>query len=201
VPQITALKTQKNTQRVNVFLDNKFAFGIDLASLLKLNLQKGTILTEKEIASIVKKANYQRHTYLAIKYASLRPRSQFELTTWIKRKKIHPTLHKKILAKLKKLNLLSDEKFANWWVTQRLEFSTKSKKELKYELIKKGINQSLISKVLSEKKIDEEEILKKLIAKKPSRFKNLTSAIQKQKAMKYLAQKGFSWEVVKKLLN
>jgi hypothetical protein len=34
VPTITAIKQQKNKNRVNVYLDNTFGFGIDLDNLV-----------------------------------------------------------------------------------------------------------------------------------------------------------------------
>ena len=46
---ITALKPQRNGKRVNVYLDGKFAFGIDLDNLVLSGLKIDKQFSEEEI--------------------------------------------------------------------------------------------------------------------------------------------------------
>jgi len=55
MPRITFIKQQKKkTDRVNVYLDNKFGFGIDLDNFVILGLKVDQELSEEEIENIIK---------------------------------------------------------------------------------------------------------------------------------------------------
>lgn len=201
MPTITAIKPQRNQKRVNIYLDNEFGFGLDLENYVKLGLRVEQELTENEIEEIVKKAEYAKTLNNLLKYATMRPRSEFEVTTWLKRKKVHESLYKKLFTKLKKLELVDDEKFAVWWVRQRNEFRPRSRKVLYQELRKKGIDKQIVSKILANTEVDEVAIAKNLLQKNAHRWKKFEEVVKKQKISAYLARKGFSWEVVKKAIN
>jgi len=60
MPVITQIKSQKNKKRVNVYLDGKYGFGIDLENFMKMGLKVEQELSEKEISEILKKAEFQK---------------------------------------------------------------------------------------------------------------------------------------------
>jgi len=201
MPEISALKPQKNGKRVNVYLDGKFGFGIDLENFVTLGLKTGQEYSTKEIRGIIKKAEWQKTWDKLLKFATLRPRSEKEINDYIKRKKIHASLQPALLKKLKLLKLLNDLEFAKWWVEQRLQFKSKSKRDLSYELRTKGINKEIIEEVLGGAKIDEAKIAKELLAKKAYKWQDLPSREARQKKAQYLAGKGFSWDVIGKVVG
>lgn len=198
---ITSIKQQKNKNRVNVYLDDKFGFGIDLDNFVLLHLKIDQELTEKEIEDIVKKAEYQKTLDKLLRFAMVRPRSEREVTDYFKRKKVHESMHASLLAKLKHLDLLDDTKFAKWWIDQRIQFKNKSKRVIQIELRQKGIGKEIIDEVFSETVIDEEKMAKELLAKKIYKWKNLGPREAKQKISQYLAGKGFSWDVIGKVVD
>src|SRR4030066_1398794 len=122
MPVITSIKPQKYTKRVNIFLDGKFGFGIDLVNFVKLGLRVEQSLDDEEIKKIIKKAEFQKTYDYLLKFAMLRPRTEKEIKDWFRRKKTPESLHQDLFSKLKGLDLIDDEKFAMWWVEQRLEF-------------------------------------------------------------------------------
>src|SRR3990167_1317682 len=158
MPIITSIKQQRNKNRVNVYLDDKFGFGIDLDNFVVLGLKVNQELSEKEVEEIVRKAEFQKILDKLLRFATLRPRSEKEIESYFKRKKIHISLQPDLLKRLKKLKLLDDEEFARWWVDQRIQFKSKSKRVIKQELLQKGINKNVIEDVLGETKIDEEKM-------------------------------------------
>jgi len=201
VPIITSIKSQKKKDRVNIYLDDKFGFGLDLENLVKLGLKVDQELTDEEIADIVKKAEFQKTLDKLLRFATLRPRSEKEIKDWLKRKKVHISLFDKLLKRLRQLSLLDDEKFAKWWVEQRQSFRPKPKRILNNELWIKGINNEIIKKVLGEEEINEEKMARELLKKKMYKWKNLEGFELRQKMSQYLAQKGFSWEIVEKVVK
>ncbi len=189
MPQITSIKQQKKKERVNVYLDYKFGFGIDLDNYAILGLKVGQELTEERIQEIIRKAEFQKVLDKLLRFAYLRLRSEKEIRDWLYRKKVPDVIHKDLFSKLKYFELLDDEKFARWWVDQRQEFRPKSKRILEQELKVKGIDREIIKQVLSENKIDESKIAIELLKRR-----NLSD---NRKMVEYLVRKGFDFEIAK----
>ncbi len=200
MPIVTAVKPQKNKKRVNVYLDGKFGFGIDLESFVKLGLKVEQELSDKEVEEIVKKAEFQKTLDKLLKFATLRPRSEKEIKGWLKRKKVHESLHKDLFNRLKRLDLVNDIEFARWWVEQRQEFSPRAKRIMNYELRIKGVKKEIIDDVLGETEIDEEKIARELLEKKSYKWRSLPSRVARQKMSEFLARKGFSWDIIEKIV-
>jgi regulatory protein len=201
VPIITSIKQQKNKNRVNVYLDDKFGFGIDLDNFVLLHLKVNQELTDKEIEEIVKKAEFQKTLDKLLRFAMVRPRSEKEVSDYFRRKQVHESMHDKLIEKLKHLELLDDAKFAKWWIGQRQSFRPKPKRILNQELRIKGIKPEIIEQVMGTEEIDEEKMAKELLAKKMYKWKNLESREAHQKMSQYLAGKGFSWDIVEKVTS
>jgi regulatory protein len=201
MPIVTSIKAQKNKNRANVYLDGVFGFGIDLDNLVLFGIKLSKEFSEEEIKKIIKKAEFQKTYDKFLKFATLRPRSEKELWDWLKRKKVHESLHKDLFNRLKHLDLINDLEFAKWWVEQRQNFRPKPKRILNSELRIKGIKKEIIEKVLGEQKIDEEKMARQLLEKKSYKWKGLEPYKARQKMSQYLAGKGFSWETIEKVIK
>lgn len=95
-----------------------------------------------------------------------------------------------VIPKLIELDLLDDQKFAEWWVDQRRTFRPRGNIALKTELIQKGIDREIIASVLLTK--DQElDLAQKLLAKKN---------LDKPRAQRLLLSRGFSPDVVFQLI-
>lgn len=201
MPIITAIKSQKNKKRVNIFLDDKFGFGIDLDNFMLLHLKVDQELADEKVNEIVKKAEFQKTLDKLLRFAMVRPRSEKEIKDYFRRKEVHESLYKELLEKLKYFELLDDVKFAKWWVEQRAEFKSKSIRVIKQELLQKGIDRNIIEDILGETKIDEEKMAKDLLQKKAYKWKNLEPREAKQKMSQYLVGKGFGWSIIEKIIE
>lgn len=201
MPVITSIKPQKKKERLNIYLDGKFAFGIDLENFVKFGLKLERELTEKEVEDVVKNAEFQKTLDKLLRFATLRPRSEKEIKDYFRRKKVHESLYPKLFDRLNRLELTDDEKFAKWWVEQRQAFRPKPKRVLEGELRMKGIQKEVIDKVLGEEVVDEEKMAKDLLEKKMYKWKNLEGYELRQKMSQYLIQKGFGWEIVEKVVK
>lgn len=200
MPTITKISPQRSKKRVNVYLDDKFGFGIDLESFVKLNLRVEQEYTKKEIEEIIEKAEYQKTYNKLLRFATLRPRSEREVLYWLKRKKVHESMHKKLFEGLIKLDLLDDEKFARWWIEQRLTFKPRGKRALISELLQKGVERSTIEGVLLDIGVDEVQAAKQLVKKNKHKWAKLKGQEEKKKIWGFLARNGFSWETIKKVV-
>jgi len=198
---ITAIKPQKNQKRVNIYLDGKFGFGIDLENFVKLGLKVEQELSEKEIEEIIKKAEFQKTLDKLLRFATLRPRSEKEINDWLKRKRVHESIHRELFNRLNRLDLVDDRDFSKWWIEQRQAFRPKSLRILNNELRIKGVKKEIIEDVLGNTRIDEASIAKELLKKKNYKWKNLPKLEERKKMSEFLARKGFGWEVISKLIK
>lgn len=201
MPTITRIAPQKNQKRVNIYLDGKFGFGLDLENLVKLGLKVEQELSDEKIAEIVKKAEFQKTYDKLLRFATFRPRSEKEVRDWYRRKKIHESLHKDLFNRLKHLELLDDRKFSKWWVEQRMAFKPMGKRALSQELKAKGVDKEIIAETLSEIKIDEKKVAAEILEKKAYRWSKLPRLEAKRKMAQFLARKGFGWETIEKIIE
>lgn len=201
MPIITAIKPQKNRKRVNIHLDGRFGFGIDLENFVKLGLKVEQELTDKEIGEIVKKAQFQKTYDKLVRFATLRPRSEKEIGDWFKKHRVYKSLQKGLFNRLKRLELIDDRKFVQWWVEQRTAFRPRGKRALSAELRQKGIGRELINEVLDETKIDEGKIARELLEKKRYKWEKLGRLEARKKMSEFLARKGFGWAKIKEAID
>lgn len=199
MPQITKIKAQKNKKRVNIYLDGKFAFGLDADNFLKAGLKVGQKLTEKQVDDLIFKNEFQKLLDKALRLISRRPRSEKEIRDYLKRRKSPSKLIEAVVKKLKQLNQINDSAFASWWVEQRSTFRPRGKFGLTMELRQKGIEEKIIKKVI-QKKVNELSLATKAAQKKFKTYKNLPREERYQKMSAFLARRGFSWETIKKVV-
>ena len=197
MPIVTSIKPQKNNKRVNIYLDGKFGFGLDLENFVKEKIKVEQELTEKQVEDIVKKAELAKTKDKLLRFVMTRPRSEKEVDDWFWRKKVHASLHQKLKKFLQKYDYLNDEKFTRWWVEQRLTFKNSSKRQLIAELRQKGIEKNIIEDVLEESDIDDAKAAKKLIDKNMYKWKRYEGFEKKKKMSEFLGRKGFGWDTIK----
>lgn len=194
--KVTEIKAQvKTAGRFSIFVDNKYAFSLSDTALLDRKLYIGQEIDEKQLKDLKQASDDDKAFGLALRYASLRPRSEWEIRSYLQRKKVTPALADKILNKLTDLNTVDDISFAKSWVESRRLLRPTSKRKLQQELRAKRVNDEAISQALSEDEADEQEILRALITKKRPRYPD------DLKLMQYLARQGFKYDDIKSALQ
>jgi len=201
MPLITQIKTQKNNKRLNVFVDGKFAFGLDAETLLKEGLKENLEITQQEIEKLIKENEFQKILEKVLRFLSYRPRSQKEILGFLVKKQTGEETEKMVMGKLKDLGMVNDLEFAKWWVEQRKTFRPTGKRLLVTELQQKGISKEIIEQVLAERDYPEElETASQLVEKRKRKWENLPPDKLKKKAFEFLMQRGFDYEVVKEVV-
>lgn len=148
----------------------------------------------------------------ALKFLSYRPRSVEEVRNNLLnsrgrfksvKRNTTPEIADKIIAKLKEYKFLDDTEFVKWWIEQRTNYKPRSLRLIKMELGQKGIDKDLIEKVMEglENKVDDLVSAKKLIERKLPRYKGLERDKKFQKIARFLASKGFSYDIIKEIFK
>ncbi len=191
---ITALKVQKrNRNRVNVYLDERYGFG--LAGHLAVPLRRGQFLSDKEIARLKEKDEYHQVYERATKLIAHRPRSEAEVRRRMERQDVTPDLVDKVIKGLTTAGLLNDAEFAQLWVENRETFRPRSRHMLRYELRQKGLDEEFISQALEQ--VDEEESGRRLALKQSQRLSHLDWPSFRQKLTGYLVRRGYPYDITR----
>jgi regulatory protein len=146
---ITALVAQKrNKERVNVYLDGEFAFGLALIEALKLH--KGQQLSDDDIARLKALDEIEVAHDRALNFLSYRPRSSEEVRRNLHQKEFAEQTIETVIERLTGAGLLDDAAFARYWVDNRERFEPRSRRALRYELRQKGVPDAAIQAALGD---------------------------------------------------
>jgi regulatory protein len=193
---ISAIKQQvKRHDRYSVFVDGKYAFSLSEGGLIESRLASGQEIDRAQFEELKKAAGTDKAYGNALRYVAMRPRSEWELHDYFRRKQVDETAAEQITERLRGLGLLNDASFARSWVASRRLLKATSRRKLILELKQKHVNEDIIREVLDEDETDERDQLRTLVAKKRSRYPD------DQKLMQYLARQGFGFDDIKSVLR
>ena len=225
----------KNENRVNIYVNGKYKFSLDVAQVVELGVKKGKAITVEELAEYKKASEYGKAYQRALEWVLVRPRSVRELREYLRRRrKLSEAKERKdswqkekeitdmvvrgedetaermkkkmacggkrekndfdelIVQRLCEKGYVDDERFAEYYAENRFVKKGISKKRLRMELVKKGVEQDVIDGVLNER--DETEEILKMIAKKRAKYDD-------EKLTQYLCRQGFDYQLVRSLVR
>jgi regulatory protein len=196
IMKITAIKQQvKRADRYSVFVDETYAFSVSESALLELRLASGQELDAKRLAELKEASGADKAYGNALRYVAMRPRSEWELQTYLRRKEVEEPVAESIIERLRNVRLLDDVAFARAWVANRRLLKATSLRKLRLELKQKRVAEPVIDQILAEDDTDERDALRQLVAKKRARYPD------DLKLMQYLARQGFSYDDIKSVLH
>jgi regulatory protein len=196
--KISALKVQqKNKERVSVYLDGSYAFG--LQAIVAATLHLGQELSAEEVSALRERDSAERAYDLALRYLSYRPRSREELSRHLAEKELAPGLIEQVLARLSENGLLDDRSFAQYWVENREAFRPRGERALRYELKRKGVSEEAIGAALEQ--VDEAESAYRVAQPLALRLAHVDRVAFRQKLGGLLARRGFGYETVRQTVE
>lgn len=196
--KITDIKQQvKREGRYSIFIDGTFSFGLSESALMQSGLRIGRELTAVELDELKNTAKEDKAYNQTLGLLARRPRSEWEISSYLQQKAYSPELVGQIIARLRDGNWLDDLDFAQRWVANRRLLKRTSRRRLQQELRSKRVSDEIIKQVLAEDETDEKEVLVELVARKrtQSRYQD------PQKLMAYLIRQGYSYSDVKAVLS
>ena len=195
---ITALRFQKrNTNRVNVYLDGQFAFG--LAAVEAARLRVGQALGDNDIARLRRQDRVEQAYERALNFLSYRPRSEAEVRLNLRKKNVEDEVIEVVVERLERAGMLDDREFARYWVENRLQFNPRGTRALGHELWEKGVPASIISDTLAG--FDEEAAARTASETGARRLAHLEPDAFRRRLVAYLARRGFSYAVIAPLVE
>ncbi len=181
---------------------NKFLVTDDI--VLSKGLRKEDELDESTLNEIEIESELLRVKDSALRLLSRRNHSKYELKLKLLKKKFSKEVIQKVLVELEDKDLLNDEQFARELVDERLNRKNEGINKIRNSLFQKGVNREIIDKVL-DSKLDEETMVESALKLASKRLKLLDklddSQKKKQKIYSYLANKGYSFDQIKLVIE
>jgi regulatory protein len=195
---VTALEVQKrNKERVNVYLDGEFAFGLNLLEASQLH--KGQQLTESQIAALTSQDTVQKAYERALRFLGTRPRSIAEVRRNLTKKEIPPAMIDAVIERLEAHAYVDDVAFAQYWINNRQQFRPRGSRALRFELREKGIDSKIIDEALAE--LDASEAAYQAAKDKARHLSKLEPREFREKLGAFLARRGFDYGTVREVTD
>jgi recX family len=213
--KITDISLQtRDKNRVNVSVDGKYRFSLDVFQVGELGLKIGQECTDEELMALEAESRFGKLYARAMEYCLTRPRSIREMRDYLWRKTrstkkrlpetgkiierpgVKTEIAERVLARLVEKKYLDDEKFARFWLEHRFLQKGTSVRRLKLELAQKGIENDIVERLIAENIRSDDEELQKIIVKKRRKY-----ADDEQKLIAYLVRQGFAYEDIKRTLS
>jgi regulatory protein len=196
--KITAIKVQKkNPNRVSVFLDGEFAFG--LSRIVAAWLHIGQELSVEKIASLQAEDTREIAYQQALKFLNFRQRSQAEVERNLKDHQFPEEIVAGVIDRLQNNGLLDDSHFAQAWVENRSEFRPRGKNLLRLELRQRGLQDEVIESAILN--IDEGELAYQAGLKQARKLRDLEWNQFRQKMYGFLSRRGFDYEYISPVIE
>jgi len=206
--KITAVTgQQKDKNRVNIMVDGKYRFSLDIFQYADLGIKIGKEYTNEELTELETESQFGKAYARALEYCLMRPHSAKEMRDYLYRKTrdtrtktgeikkgITQAIATRVFDRLVSKGYIDDEKFARYWVDNRNLTKGTSQRKLTAELRSKGVSQVIVERFLAESDRSDENEITKIIAKKRARYPD------DQKLMQYLARQGFSFDDIRQAL-
>lgn len=193
---------KKNKERVNVFINDDFAFACSADLVYYYNLEKGKIVDLDLLKDVLAEDNYIKCKSYALRIIERSYKSEKEMAEKLLARDYDEKTIARIIDFLKEYNFINDEKYAEMFIKDKSISIGRNK--IRYMLKRKGIEDSLIENKLTilEEDVEEQSALK-LAQKKLDILKKSEANIKNiyKKIGDYLISKGYNFDVVTSTLN
>ncbi len=195
---VTALEVQKkNKERVSVYLDGEFAFGLTLIEAARLH--KGQVLSDADIAAFKAGDSIAGAYERAVRFLGYRPRSTAEIRHHLADKETTADVIEMVIARLEEQGYLNDQDFARLWVKEREASHPLGARALRFELRQKGIAADVIEAVLAD--LDTSEAAYRAAQSSARRFASLDDRTFRNKLGAFLTRRGFDYDVTRSVIE
>lgn len=212
--KITEVSAQKkNPRRFNVFIDGSFAFGVDEETVVNFRLLPGKEIFSSDLEKLQGEAAIGQLLQSIYRFFSIRARSEKEIRDYLRQisfkrkvkseKEISDLAIDQVIDRLKKKDLINDEAFALTWTESRRRSKKLGPRALRVELMKKGIERSIIDSVLNDDvlRVDNEKLALEALEKKLRIWKKLPTIEFRRKATSYLLRRGFDYGLARSVVE
>ncbi len=199
---ITKIEAQKkNDDRVNIYVNDEFFIAIFTELVYTFNLKKGMTIEEESLKHILKEEMYMKAKNKALNILAKADQSEKKIREKLSSDFEDDTIDM-VIEFLKKNNFINDDILAQKIVNTNVNLNRCGKNRIKQNLYNKGIDKQSIDDAISDIDTDVEfENAMYLAKKRYDRVKKEDKRKIYQKISQHLAYKGFSYDIIKRVLD
>ncbi len=202
---ITSIARQKkDSNRVSIFLDGEFAFGIHQDVLLEHGLHTGQVLSPEDVLLIQHADQYYVARTVALNYASQRPRTVHEVRQKLRQKSYEDAVIDAVTDRLTTLHYLDDATYARNYVRGRVNGRGYGPRRIQQELRRRGVDAAIIEAALAEE-LDVDHVLENARKQAAKRWTQLQREAdpykRRRKLQDYLMRRGFRHDTIRSVIE
>ena len=202
--KITDYKIQKNNEeKMNVYVDGEYKFSMSVDSFLSEGLYKGLEITEEQIEEIKIRDGSKLAYIQIVSTLNYGMKTEKEMIDKLKEKGYEEDAIQKAITKAKDYNLINDDYYIELYIKTKAIPAKWGEQKIISNLYKKGININDIKLKISEVYDEEDKYdnAYSLAIKKLKTIKEADINKKKQKLNQFLLGKGYSYEIVSKIIK
>lgn len=202
---ITKMEAQKHdSDRMSIFIDDAFAFGLHQDIVLKHRLSTGQHLSAEEQRELVNADQVVKAKVKALDYLAHKPRTEAEVRRKLQRKDYAPTVVNDVIDQLMERGYLDDESYAFEYVQRRFSHKGYGPVRLQAELKKRGIDRTLAENAIESLFQSEDQLAaarQKAQARWPRIAREDDPRKRRDKLYRYLKRRGFTYDVIRQVID
>lgn len=205
MPIITKIEFQKkNDNRVNIFLDGEFAFGLNADLVYEYKLERGKEIENDFIEDVLKAEEKKKAENYSLILLSSRVRTEKEIIQKMKLKGYEEDTIQGVIKKLTELGYINDEVFAEMYTEDKQKLGKLGGNRIKQELMQKGVSREIAQKVVEER-TDKDEEYETALEIGTRKYEQTYHKDEKRKAYQklsaFLVRKGYSFDIVSRVVK
>lgn len=199
--KITSLVAQSKQRkhlgtRVNVFVDEKFSFALDIRVIEKYRLARGSVVDAALLSELLREDGDSKAYAKAMFFLGYRARSEAEVRTRLKRDEWSDEVIDRVLLRLREQGFLNDENFSTMWVENRSHSKPRGGRMLQQELRQKGVEREIIEAALPDSDQEADNALAAL-RQKLRLWTKFDERTAREKGIQFLMRRGFNYAIAK----
>lgn len=199
---ITSLEPQKNPNRLSVFIDHAYAFGVDQFVAKKYKLEVGKSVKPEELKTILGAEELEKAKRYVVDYLLGKTTKQVQdkLTT----KGYESDVIEQVMEFISQYRLMDDQDYAKRYAHDASKFKKHGTRKIKQTLKEKGIADEDVQLALSRiNEQDEIDNAKKLLSNKINTYRKKAKNKYelKGKCYQFLASRGYTSDIIEHVLH
>lgn len=201
--KITKIEIQKrNKERVNIYIDDEYAFSTFIDIVYKEGLSKGQEVNKEKYDDIIKKENKQKCKNTALRIIERAYKTEKEMRKRLSEKGYEKEEIDEAVNFLKEYKFIDDDSYVKLYIKEKIK--SYGSQKIKYSLINKGISKEVIEEELNN--IESEEMKQTALCLAEKKYKNLSKSENDKfklynKICRYLISRGYEYDMVKSVTN
>lgn len=201
---VTKIEIQKrNKEKVNIYVDDKYSFSLTLNGFVESGLKEKANISEEEINALKIKDEPKLAVQQALNILSYSMKTESELVRKLTEKGFSEKAVNYAVEKLKGYKYLDDSVYVSMYITTRAIPNNWGDQKIISNLLQKGVDINLIKEKINElySYDEKKDSIKKVAEKYYQKLKDDDEKKKKQKLYRYLASKGYSYDLISSTIS